>query len=197
MCTTLHLLLGNKHYHELPGRYITRAHMLALQRAQLEWLLVSIPPTMWSVGCLHQEVHPPQLAHTGPYTRRIIAATISVSKGNSWRPTRISPRGPIPDSVLGIPSGRTQPHTAPIQASLLPAPTGRSMVDTPTTTAKLHSCMLDTIPNREPKCGPTHLEMGPSGTPSRSGKPYLSDPGSTSSSDRAPRCQHSLTSTHL
>ena len=36
MSTTLHLLLGDKHPHELPNGCITRKHMLALHKALLK-----------------------------------------------------------------------------------------------------------------------------------------------------------------
>ncbi len=43
MCTTLHLLLGVSHPHELYESYTTKAHMLSLHRALLEWLIVGTP----------------------------------------------------------------------------------------------------------------------------------------------------------
>ena len=44
MSTTLHLLLGDKHPHEMPTSCITRGHMLALHKALLNWLLTGTPP---------------------------------------------------------------------------------------------------------------------------------------------------------
>ncbi len=58
MCTTLHLLLGDRHPHELPGLHIIRTRMLTLHRALLEWLIAGTPPALWQIGCLHQDIHP-------------------------------------------------------------------------------------------------------------------------------------------
>ena len=58
MCTTLHLLLGVRHTHELRELYITITHMLTLHRALLEWLITGTPPTLWQLECLHQDMHP-------------------------------------------------------------------------------------------------------------------------------------------
>ena len=43
MSTTLHLLLGDKHPHDMPSQCITREHVLALYRAMLRWLLTETP----------------------------------------------------------------------------------------------------------------------------------------------------------
>jgi hypothetical protein len=43
MSTTLHLLLGDKHSHEMPPTSITRGHMLTLHNALLNWLLIGTP----------------------------------------------------------------------------------------------------------------------------------------------------------
>jgi hypothetical protein len=86
MCTTLHLPLGNRHPHELLGHHITRTHMLALHREFLEWLIAGTPPDLWQLGCLHKDIHPPSLAHTGPYPLLSITATTSLAKGQPWRP---------------------------------------------------------------------------------------------------------------
>jgi len=59
MCTILHLLLGVRHLHELPGKHIIRTHMLALHRAILEWLILGTLPAMWIMDCLHQDITPP------------------------------------------------------------------------------------------------------------------------------------------
>jgi len=62
MCATLHLLLGDRRSHELSSLHITITRMLAFHQALLEWPLVSTPPALWHIGCLHQDIHP----HTRP-----------------------------------------------------------------------------------------------------------------------------------
>ena len=96
MCTTLHLRLGDRHPRELPGRYITRDHMLNLNMVLLEWLILGAPPAMWQIGCIHRDILPPVQAHTGPYSLLIIDATTSLPKGQPWRPVRSTFVGPPP-----------------------------------------------------------------------------------------------------
>ena len=93
MCNALHLVLGNKHPHELPGGYITGAHLKVLHRALLEWLLAGSPPALWTIGCLNQDIHPPHLAHTGPYARQTSRRQFCFLKGTS------SARGDFPPMV--------------------------------------------------------------------------------------------------
>ena len=59
MCTTLHLLLGDKQPHTLPSSYIPRERMLSLHKALLAWLLTGTPPALWEIGCLHEDIIPP------------------------------------------------------------------------------------------------------------------------------------------
>ena len=98
MCTTLHLLLGDRHPHELSVQHSTKTHMLALHRALSEWLVVGTTPTLGQLGCLHHDVRPPPSSHTGSYPLLSIAATTSLTKGQPWRPVRslpIEPRSTI------------------------------------------------------------------------------------------------------
>jgi hypothetical protein len=43
MSTIFHLLLGDKHPHDMPPKCITRRHMFALHKALLKWLLIGTP----------------------------------------------------------------------------------------------------------------------------------------------------------
>jgi hypothetical protein len=86
MSTTLHLLLGDKHPHELVPQCITNGYMLALHRALLKWLLMVTTPSMWLERCLtldviplpadlntvtqHRHCHPPCSAGLRPALRR-------------------------------------------------------------------------------------------------------------------------------
>jgi hypothetical protein len=81
MCTTLHLLLGHNQPHTLPRAYISREKMLSLHKALLAWLLKGTPSALWEIGCLHQDILPPSIAHTGPYAQLSVAATIESPKG--------------------------------------------------------------------------------------------------------------------
>jgi len=56
MSTTFHLLLGKHLPHTLPPNYITRARMLALYMALLEWLILGTPPLLWDARCLHIDI---------------------------------------------------------------------------------------------------------------------------------------------
>ena len=47
MSTTLHLLSGDKHPHDMPPHCISGDHMLALHRALLRWLLTGTPPHLF------------------------------------------------------------------------------------------------------------------------------------------------------
>ena len=85
MCTTLHLLLGDRHPHQLPGQYITRDHILTLHRALLEWRILSTPPAMWQIGCIHRDIHPP--------SRPTHAPTLCLASLRPRRSPRASPSG--------------------------------------------------------------------------------------------------------
>jgi hypothetical protein len=88
MCTTLHLLLGDRHPRDLCTLYTTTTHMLTLHIALFEWLIESTPPALWQLGCLHHDIQPPSQAHTGSYPPFIISATAALTMGQSWRPPR-------------------------------------------------------------------------------------------------------------
>ena len=96
MCTTLNLLLGDRHAHELPRQYITREQMLTLHMALLKWLILGTPPTWWQIGCIHRNISLPTQAHTCPYFVLSIVATASLPKGQPWRPVRTTSFGPLP-----------------------------------------------------------------------------------------------------
>jgi hypothetical protein len=66
MRTSLHLLLGDRHPHELCELYITITHMLTLHRALLEWLILDTPPALWQLGCLNQHIPPPTWPTSAP-----------------------------------------------------------------------------------------------------------------------------------
>jgi len=128
MCTALHLLPRNWHPHELPGLYITRIYMLALHRALLEWLIAGTPPALVKTWCLHQDIHPPTLAHTGPYPMLSISATTLLTKGQPWRPERLTYVGP-PSTMNPTPSSASDgPHTSHHMILSPLAPTGHLSV---------------------------------------------------------------------
>jgi hypothetical protein len=110
MCTTLHLLLGDKQTHELPTMYVSRDHMLSLHKALLALLITCSPPALWEIDCLHRDILPPHSAHTGPYAPISVAATVALPKGAQWRPQ--SPKrvtGDVPFTTL--PGQHTEAHT--------------------------------------------------------------------------------------
>ncbi len=121
MCTTLHLLLGDRLPHELPGQYITRDNMLTLHKALLEWLILGTPPAMWQIACIHQDIHRPIQAHTCPYSLLSIAAAASLPKGQPWRPIRSTFVGP-PPTLTPTPSATGDGTLTPQQTVLSPLP---------------------------------------------------------------------------
>ncbi len=123
MCTTLHLLLGDWHPHELPDHHITRTHMLTIHRALLEWLIAGTPPDLWQIGLLHQHIHPLVLAHPGPYSLLSINAATSLTKGQPWQPKRSTPVGPPASSDSPSPPD-IEPHVFRITALSSVAPAG-------------------------------------------------------------------------
>ena len=85
MLTALHLLLGKRRPHELPDYYLSHDRTLLLHKALLTWLITGTPPAIWKIGCLNEDIAPLPLAHTGPYHRRSVAATLDDPKGGYWR----------------------------------------------------------------------------------------------------------------
>jgi len=85
ICTTLHLLLGDRHPHELHGLHITKTDMLTLHRELLEWSIAGTPLSLWQIGCLNQGIQP-TLAHRGSYSLLSVTSTTSLTKGQPWRP---------------------------------------------------------------------------------------------------------------
>ena len=125
MCITLHLLLGDRHPHELQELHITRSHMLTFHRALLERLIVGTPPDLWRLGCLHRDINPPSLAHTGPYPTLSIHATTTLPRGQPWRPKKhTSVNRTILTGTASVPASLL--HT--LQPGILSplAPTGHS-----------------------------------------------------------------------
>jgi hypothetical protein len=121
MCTTLHLLLGDHHPHELRELYITKTHMLTLHRALLECHILGTTPPLWQVGCLHQNIQPSSLAHAVPYPFLSISATMSLTKDQPWRPGRSTSVEPL--RPLKRPHWRTTYRKSPkLRYSPLPYP---------------------------------------------------------------------------
>jgi len=87
MSTTLHLFLEERLPHSLPPNYISRALMLALHRALMEWLKLGTPPLLWDKGCLHSGIPVPTGVHLGPYLTSNIAAANLLPRGLPWRPS--------------------------------------------------------------------------------------------------------------
>jgi hypothetical protein len=56
LLTTLHILLGYKLPHQIPPNSISRDHMMNLHKGLLKWLLLGIPPNLWSIECLNTSV---------------------------------------------------------------------------------------------------------------------------------------------
>ena len=102
MSTTLHLLLGDKHPHDMPAGCITRDHMLALHKALLHWLLTGSPPPLWRNGCLIDTVS--ELPYTDSWLHQThsIASATALQGSRPWLPTRLDtpappPRAPSPE----------------------------------------------------------------------------------------------------
>jgi hypothetical protein len=112
---TLHILLGGIPPHSLPNQFITLEHMMALHRALLEMLRLGTPPDLWSLGCLHPTILPPQGTCRGPYDRRIIAAAILLPKGNTsikpGLPYNCTPTPPNPEALPALNSPHISPQT--------------------------------------------------------------------------------------
>ena len=114
MCTTLHLLLGDRHPHEVPDRYITRALMLNLHMNSLDWFIAGTPPALWQIGYTYRGILPPAQVHTRPYTLLSITATTSLPKGQTWRPelpTNVGPPSTTTPTPLQWVTGPSHPNT--------------------------------------------------------------------------------------
>jgi len=134
MCTTLHLLIGNRQPHTLPNLYIPRARILSLHKALLAWLITGTPPALWAGDCLHGDITPPAAAHTGPYERISVAAMIASPKGAHWRPIHPTPttedrpdRADLPVRPTRVQSA--QRRTSDLSSDTLPATTSNPQPD--------------------------------------------------------------------
>ena len=87
---------------------------MALHRALLEWLILGTPLALWSSGCLHSTIIPPQGTCRGPYDRRNIAAAILLPRGNtSLIPCMPYNGTPTPPNLGTLPA-LNSPHLSPL-----------------------------------------------------------------------------------
>ena len=71
---------------------------MALHMALLEWLIQGSPPDLWTRGCLHQGILPPQGTYTCPYDCLVIAVANLLSKGKA----RLLPCPPLGGSPIPL-----------------------------------------------------------------------------------------------
>jgi hypothetical protein len=170
MCTTLHFLLGDRHPHELRTSHTTRAHMLVIHRALLEWLITGAPPALWQLGCLHHDIQPPSQAHTGPYPPLSISAAAALPMDQPRRPRKsihIDHRTPEDQSLEAD-------YTSPISSTVTPP---MHIPNGPPSDPRFSTESQDFLPRMAPQPIPISTpEAEPSETAAKEGHDTLSPP---------------------
>ncbi len=89
MLTTLNLLLGHQHPHELAPDCISRSQMLTLHRALLVWLITGHMPDLWRDECLLPTTARPPWPQRATPTPLSIAAAVTFPRGIRYPPPRV------------------------------------------------------------------------------------------------------------
>ena len=109
MITTLHIVLSDRRPDQLQPNSISRGNMSNFHEALLHWYILGIPPDLWDLQCLSQELS--SLPRTAPAPDTAWPCSIQAAVRLRRRPLYIPPH-PIghPNTRGGTPPSPWNPH---------------------------------------------------------------------------------------